>query len=476
MKITSLTLRNIACFEDVTFTLGSIVLIQGQNASGKTALVSSLKFLFGKGHDPDFLRAGTTDGEIIAMFDDGTQVRAALTKEQTVRMYKPAGGKKWNRSREFIETVSNALSYDPVAFLQKPEKEQVSDILRLMPIEVDPAEVAEALKPIEAMPDIVNGLDLAGRSPLDVINTIRGAVYEARTGVHIAADTHEKHAGELEESMKAMSADGRDWAKEVQNLNVELSGINGAEQRLKDKLTAEVRSFVSDQEAKRDKLMLLEESRVNGEIAKMRQALAEYKAECLASCNKGIDEAKAIARQQLDTFAAQQVDDRNRLTTALAQAEQSYAISLKLQSTRDSIVEAKKQAGVKRTEWKAMSACLENIDKLKAEVAGRLPLGIDISDGRICRAEAGGLVPLSKWNDASRLTLALKIATLCHGQAGFVCIDSSSFDHFDPERKRACFAALRKYVQVENMQFIVATVSDGPLKVEEVLEVDAVID
>jgi hypothetical protein len=99
-----------------------------------------------------------------------------------------------------------------------------------------------------------------------------------------------------------------------------------------------------------------------------------------------------------------------------------------------------------------------------------LPLGIDISDGRICRSENGALVPFGKWNDASKWTLALKIATLCHGQAGFVCIDSTGFDAFDPSHKRSFLAACKKYVETEGMQFVLCTVSDGDLKVVDVAE------
>lgn len=468
MKITSLTLRNVACFEDVSFSLGSIVLIQSANGLGKSSLIAALKFLFGRGHDADLLRAGTEKGEIIAVFDDGAQVRAALTTEKTDRMYKPAGQRRWDRGREFIETVSNALSYDPLLFLQKSDRDQVSDLLRLMPIAVAPEEIAAALVPIESQPHILDGLDLVGRSPLDVVNTIRKAVYEARTTVHVAADTHEKHAGELEESLKAMNYDGTDWGAEVRKLQVQVAGIDGAEERLKERLSAELRTFIAEQEGGRDKSILIEEQRVEREVSMLREKLAGYKRNWVDVTNKAIADERVLCREKLDAFISQQADDRTRLTASLAQAEQSYAMDLKLQSTKDAITEAKKQASVKRTEWKAMTACLENIDKLKSEVASRLPIPCTIADGRICREENGALVPLSKWNDASRWALALKIATLCHGQAGFVCIDSAGFDAFDPSNRSAFLAACQKYVDTEGMQFVLATVSDSDLKVTEV--------
>lgn len=471
VKMASIYLRNIACFEENEFKLGSIVLIQSANAGGKSSLLNAITYTFSRGHDFDLLRAGTESGEVLVTFDDGTQVRAALTKDKTERMTKPPGGKRWNRGREFIESMTNALSYDPVAFLQKSDKEQVSDILRLMPIELDPAEIQTALHPIYEMPEIIESVDLAGRSPLDQINTIRAAVYEARTTTHVAADTHEKHAGELEVSLQAMAVDGTDWGKEVGKLREQIAGIDGAHKTLYDKLAGDLRTLIATEEGKSAKLMLLKENSINEQIAKLRQELSEYKNECGKSLASVIDNAKSTARQNMDDFAEQQADDRTKLATALAQAEQSYTISLKLDSTRGSIIEAKKQAGEARVKWKAMTACLENIDRLKSEVASRLPIPCTIADGRICREENGALVPLSKWNDASRWTLALKIATLCHGQAGFVCIDSAGFDAFDPGHKRAFLAACQKYVDAENMQFVLATVSDSDLKVFEVADV-----
>ena len=463
MRMKSISIKDIACFDDVTFPLGSIVCVQGKNRAGKSALLSCLKYSFERGHDPDMCLVDEKVGEITIEFDDATMIRTRVGKDKTERMYKPAGGKKWARSREFIDSMANSLSFDPLAFLQMKDHEQVSEVLRIMPIEIAPEEIADAVKGVE-MPS----LDLAGRSALECLNAVYEGIYSARTEANVGADTLEKHASELTLALQSMSVDGTDWDGEVSRLHKNLATLDSEEAHLREKLNAEVRQAISEASGQCSKLMLIREQEVEAQIAKLRAQLAEYKGDCQYSASTIIDAKKMECRQILEASVSNRSEQRTAITSAIATATQSRDASVKAKSTQNAITAAKAEAVARREKQMAMTTALDNLKALKATVASRLPLPCTIADGRICREESGALVPLRKWNEASKYTFVLKLATMCHGTVGFIVIDSAGFDAFDPAHKKAFLASARKYAQDEGLQFIVATVSEGPLRVSEV--------
>jgi hypothetical protein len=468
MRIKHISIKNCAGFTDFEADLGAIAIIQGANGKGKSAFLNCWKYLFQQGADPEMVSPEAT-GEITADFDTGDQIRAVITREKTVRQYKSAGTKRWVTKREFIDSVANAISYDPLAFLAKPDREQVAEVLKIMPIEISAAELQSALEPLgeDLGREIEASVDLAGRTPLDVLNTIRSAVFTRRTQEHVATDTHEKHASELAESLKALTVDGTDWEAEVRRLNAALSGYDLSADKLKDGLNAEIRLAISEAEGQCSKLMLLKEREVTDKISKLQAELASYKAECLSSRDQAIGAAKASARETFDKAAANSATGSASLREKLAQAEQSRKIQIESQSTQDNIARSKAAGVASRAKWKSMTAALEKIDELKATVAARLPLPCSFQDGRIVREENGVMIPLSKWNEASRYQFCLKLAVMAHGAAGFICIDSQGYGAFDSNNRRAFMAACKHYVEAEGLQFVIAQIGDSELTVTD---------
>jgi hypothetical protein len=467
----SIEIKDVACFGAETFPLGALVLIQSKNGLGKTALINCIKYQFGRGHDPDMVADGNV-GVIVTEFEDGTTIRTRITKDSTERSYKPAGSKRFIVKREFIDSMANALSYDPLAFLQRPEKEQIAEILRIMPVEIDAAEMVTAIEPLgpETGKEIADSLDLVGRSPLEVVNVVRDAVYQARTTEHVGADTLEKHASELDAALKSMSLDGTDWEAEVRRLSAERAALDSKESQTRDNLNSSVRECIATEGGKCDKLMLIREQEIERDIAKLRADLAQYKAGCAAARDTAISAKKQACREALDSTIAGMAEFRQQLNEKIGQAEQAYANSLKATSTAQAMEAAKAGAVVKRQKQKAMTEALQRIDELKATVAARLPLPCTIHNGRICREEGGVMVPLAKWNDASKYQFCLKLGVMAHGTAGFICIDSGGYDAFDPQHRQAFMAAARKYIETEGLQFIVASVWSGDLQVTDLTE------
>ena len=120
----------------------------------------------------------------------------------------------------------------------------------------------------------------------------------------------------------------------------------------------------------------------------------------------------------------------------------------------------------------AMTAALERLTKLKAEIAGRMKVkGVVIAtprDGQpvdLCRPEGDALVPFSRWNDADKDAFALRMAVLFRGPCGIVCVDNMA--NWNAERREAIIARCKVLAAENKMQFLLGLASGGELRVTE---------
>src|SRR4051812_48596304 len=127
MRINSISITNMAKFENFQTELPAVTIIQGKNGQGKTGLLDCLRYSFGRGFDSDMLRAGAEQGEILIKFDDGGELKCSTSRKNstTTRSYKAPGTRRFIPNRETIDSLANAISYDPLEFMSKPDKDQL---------------------------------------------------------------------------------------------------------------------------------------------------------------------------------------------------------------------------------------------------------------------------------------------------------------------------------------------------------------
>jgi hypothetical protein len=432
MLMTNIKIKGCAAFaQEVNFPLSAIVAIQGKNRQGKSALIACLTYPFRQGHDPDMVNGES--GEIVVTFDDGSMVRATVTKEKTERMVKPAGSVRWDRSRKYIDDISNAVSFDPVGFLKLEEKKQVETLLKVMPLDMKVEEMKAAIAGFEAL---ANGAcaKYPNASALETINSVRRAIYDERTATNAAADTHTKYADEMERSLKAMDLMGdANWEGEVERLR----------------------------EAERQRAAI--EMREQEEL---RMEFVEYRAKVQADVDKLIEAKRAECAQRKNEITAAHSGKRTELAADLATANARLETKLQSRGQEEAIRKARAAAAESAKQSEAMTAAIGRLDELKRAVASRLPIqGIEIQDGRILRKEGERLVPFVKWSFSDQVLFCLRIAVLAHGKAGFICLDDA--EHLDKERRVMLARTARKYAEEQGLQFIIATVDDGPLAVTD---------
>lgn len=442
MKIARIQITNMAKFETFAIAIPAIALIQGSNGMGKTSLMDCVRYCFGRGHDPSMIHAGAEFGEILLTFDDGSAIKtkANRTTNETKRGYKAANSTKFLISREQIDAMANAISYDPLRFMDLDDKQQIETILKIMPVNADPAEIEPAVG--EAGPEAESAVSLIkpGMNAFDTIQVVHRTIYDKRRDLNVAADTQTKHAAELESALALPDA-GTNWQKVVDAVG---GRKTWAEDKLKNRLqtiTAGFADFKEKQIAEMNEAMRKIRESYDGVIEAERDA-----------CKKVADEARAEFQPLIDLA-----------TGELATAQERLRIQQQSTGTQAAITVARAEAAAKQERSRVLTDALDRLTALKAAIAARLPIqGIDFEDGKILNKDQ---VPFSRWNTEKQLLFCLRLGVLAHGAAGFICLDGA--ERFDSVKRNALLKTAQKYSESDGLQFIIATVSDGPLVVED---------
>lgn len=148
MKILKLTSENVKKLKVVEITPdGNIVVISGANAAGKTSVLDSIWMaLAGKDamkSNPDVIRHGENDAKVIVNLgsEDEDQeeliVTRTWTKGKTHLKIENGKGAKFQSPQTMLDKLTGKLSFDPLAFSQLPEKEQLKTLLDLTDISDD---------------------------------------------------------------------------------------------------------------------------------------------------------------------------------------------------------------------------------------------------------------------------------------------------------------------------------------------------
>jgi hypothetical protein len=434
-----------AGFETFETTIPIIAMIQGKNGLGKSSLLDCLKYGVGRGHDEDMIHGDAPEGEILIQFDNGAAVkcRAVRERNETVRAWRAPGSKRFVVSREQIDQICNSISYDALAFMDRDEAEQMKILLRIMPIECTEEEIAAALGGVAVDIDQPVISAMTGNA-LDKITVLHKQIYSRRREHNVRADEQEKHAKELERTLPPAAPGGTDW-------NAEVTRIRGEQAQFERQVNAKLAEVKQIFDAERSSAIAEYEDSLKA-AALARDARIEH---------ARVETEKVAAEIQL--FASPKLEELN---LELGQAQERARALAEAEGTRKAITAARDGATAQRVISDKLTAALQRLDELKTTVASRFSIkGVTIQDGRILREENGKLVPFKRWNTEFKIRFCLRIAVLAHGEAGFICVDN--VEHLDQEKRLALIATAEKYAERDGLQFILASVYDGPLEVKE---------
>lgn len=463
MAIKRIEINNMAAFEHLELDLDpEVVLIEGGNGVGKTSFQECVRYVADRGHDPDIVHGTAEFGDIVITFTDGNMVKARATRTETTRGWKPAGGKKWIMNRELIDKICNAIGYNPLGFLKLAEKQQAEELLRIVPMEVPVQALQDAVAEVQqeaALADMQ-----PGATALEIITAVHKALYDARRTLNGSADTLEKFVTQSESLQPPPAPDGEDWSTEAVKVQEKLEEFDEAERKRLaaiDKVLAE-RIEAERNRAFDDKVKI--EQEIDAKIRELETERSRRKSERDEALTAAVTDLQTRAGAKQREIQQANAGNRQTLHSALATAQERARAQQQADGARKEIEKAKVEAKAARERSGKLTAAMDKLGEVKAGLLEKLPVpGVTVENGRIVRQEAGGTVPLKKWNTEAQNRFCLRLAMLVNSEAGFTVIDDA--EHFDPSKFAGLVNTAKKYSASKGVQFIIARVTEGPMEV-----------
>jgi DNA repair exonuclease SbcCD ATPase subunit len=490
MRIKSINITNLAAFPVFATELHGVTLVTGKHGAGKSSLERVIMYGLGrrpladKGgksvrHDPGILHGNTEKGELLIAFSDDSSAeyfRCRVDIDSTERKEKMRGARKWEDAGEFLDDITSALSYDPMAFKDLSEKERLEAFLKVAAVEIGKEEFILAVG--GAIPT-----DIPERPSLEDVNGIQETIFKARTVENQNADRLAKHATELEAAIPpapigALPADTSTLRADLETLNnseqeeILRIGRELAKKREDISLTRQHKDNAVSEEIDKKITALREKiAALNAEISDLNISRQQRKGTNASEAEVSIQSARDSANAEATEIKAANVPFRADLTARIATAEERERNSVVAETTRKNAEAARAGSEAHKLRSKAMSEALDRLTALKATVASRMAVkGVTIAAPReglpvdICREEKGSLIPFSRWNDADKDAFALRMAILNKRQCGLVCVDNMG--NFSPARREQVIQRCRELAAAENMQFLLGVATDeGDLRV-----------
>lgn len=146
MKIVSLTAENVKRLKAVQITpTGSVQVVAGRNAQGKSSVLDAIWLALGGGAAKKATAKPVRDGEESAFvkldLGDIIVTRTWVSDTNTTLTVESKDGARYTSPQGMLDALVGKLAFDPLAFIQLGDKEQVQTLLSLVELPFDPDEL-----------------------------------------------------------------------------------------------------------------------------------------------------------------------------------------------------------------------------------------------------------------------------------------------------------------------------------------------
>ena len=419
MLVEKISIRNILGIEALDIDAGRVTIIEGDNGSGKTSVLESIRSVINGGHDATLLRNGAEEGEVVLVLEDGTELWKRITPTRSALKITDPAGKPVRRPAGWVKGLTDALCINPVNFLTCTAKDRARILLEAMPLPVDDdlagqidAELA-ACK-IDWSP--------ARDNSLDAINEARQKIYDARTGHNRALKKAKADEERLTETIPFGFDASQDHRVEINKLRLERNKLAGA-------LAANVATVTANASQGAAGVW----STFNRRKAQMEGALSRKLSEMRAEAQRKASRVEAEAATDVRTLEADAQEPLDELARKIVETEESarsadyHCRSLRL------LEDAQKDVSWTDLASGDCTYAIGQLDALKAQILESLPIfGLSVRDGRVYHFD----VPFERLNHAGQVQVAVDVARLRAGDVPLVCVDGlecldpKSFDLF----------------------------------------------
>jgi hypothetical protein len=441
MNASLITISNILGVKDCELDLRNkrAVIIRGRNGSNKSSVIEAIRSIAKGGHDATLLRNGAEEGEIVFVMDDDTRARRRITEaSSTLTVTDPVRG-KISKGQGYIESIIDAVSIDPIAFITAQPNKRAEILLETIPLELSD-EQRKALKKAGATTDELD----ARKHPLESLAAVRKRIFEIRTDTNRTVKEKLASISGLRESLpqgfgetnyedEAIRIDG-----ELQTLDSEREAAIGSAETACSEELARLQSEYNREfeEMKAKYVKLVDEAKVTRDTEKQR-------------VEQETGPKHVALREQLAVIRAK-AEDVGRARHIQQQIEQFEAQRLK-----------------SATYAEELTTSIETIDEIKAALLHELPAGLEVRDKTIYK---DGIV-FDRLNTAQRISLAvelMKYRVKARGTMPLILLDGA--EALDTES----LAILEQGMIDAGLLPIITVVEDCPFTIEYVEAEEAV--
>lgn len=415
IHVTQITIENVFGIEELSFDPDGVSIIRGDNDTGKTSVLRAILLLLGGGHDEEALRKGAEKGEVRFELDDGTEVYARLTENNT---YYKIEGRDDVTARQLLSELQDEISVNPVQILRARPKDRGQILLEAMPMRLDQNTFYDAITPLgDDAADIVGEPDVTTAHALKVLGDKSGGaigtLYEKRQELHGAKRDKQGTVSDLEQSVEQ-----HDDPEELKER--------------RDEVQKDLQVRRQDKQESMDEIDEWEQA----QIQKIREEARMKREE---------------AREHHDPIIEGVRDTRERLTERIEQAE-------KAEQTKDIIEERRAELSELEDRYERLSEAIENLRALKIDFADDLPSGVQVGEDGEIVGEDG--IRFERWNEERQVRFAARIAEMRAGELKLIPIDG--IEKLVGEQREAFI----KRASESDAQYIVTeAVADEPLSV-----------
>jgi DNA repair ATPase RecN len=414
IHVEEIRIENVFGVRELAFDPDGVTVVRGDNDTGKTSVLRAISLLLGGGHDPEALHKEAEKGEVRFVLEDGTEVYARLTENDT---YYRIDGREDVTARQLLEAIQDEISVNPIQILQARPQDRGQILLEAMPMTIGQDKINEATGMLDTddwgeLPDIDlddHALEVLGDKSTGAIGTL----YQKRQELHGAKRDKEGTVSDLQQSVEQ----------------------HDDPEALKEKRQKVQKDLQARRQDKQESLNEVDEWEQQ-EIEKIREEAKMKREE---------------AREHHDPIIESVRDTRERLTERIEQAEKS-------EQTKEIIEERKAELEELEDRYDRLSEAIENLRALRTDFAEDLPEGVRVGDdGEIIGPEG---IPFENWNEERQVRFAAKIAEMRRGTLGLIPIDG--IEKLVGEQREAFL----EWARQSGAQFVLTeAVADEPLTV-----------
>lgn len=447
---------------------GSVTVIQGRNAAGKSSAIKGIQTLIGGGNlatlqNNDAEEGETAEGVLVLDSDEYGEI-IVRKKGARLSVKKQVGNtaayEDVKPPQRFLEALYDAPAANPVKFITcKDDKERVNLLLDALDLDYDHDVLWERM-----------GLDHGrfryprGIHPLKEIAEIRKAVFDERTGVNRDETQKRATVEQLRRQIPASTPTAEDTAETEERLaelqREQATKRSEAHARAKQSKADAVNALNALEADKRAELIKMEQQLKIEMAERMAQAKGEADAEMKIAQTKAAAAAEAADSELADDLARaeQLTEEINALTAEVATMRERAEDSVRIETLRDQANQQEEQADECLSFSKRLTDALSEIDRYKADMVADLPIqGLDITDN-VVRIDG---VLWGQLNTGEQIKTAVRVACLRLTEKPFRPVFVDGAEALDAEQ----LGILVKELEAAGAQPFIARVTNGDLSV-----------